>query len=121
MENIDTFSLINFILSISSISLAVVAMIQAHLSVRESRENYQKTKDVLSQIDTRAAVIENTVQKAQDQLMQTVMKIIDEVVIPKKEDPSMAIFHKLMRENPQMQDLAIQNFKGILEKKNQPK
>jgi hypothetical protein len=121
MENIDIFDLVNFILSISSISLAIVAMIQAHVSAKESRENYQRTKEVLAQIDTRAAVIEATVQKAQDQLMNTVMKIIDELVLPKKEDNAKTMFFKLMQENPQMQDLAVQNFKGIMEKQNSAK
>ena len=109
--NFDIFSIVNFIVSISSISLAIVAIIQAINSTRESRKNYEKTKDVLAEINTKSAVIEATVQKSQEKLMATVTKIIDEIVIPKKDDPRGRMFLDLMANNPQMQQMAQERMK----------
>ena len=117
LENVDIFTMTSFMASIASLVLAVVAIFLARSSAKESRDNYEKTKDVLAKINTRSAVIETTVHKSQDQLMATVTKIIDEIVIPKKEDPKQAMLLKLMTENPQMQEMAMAFMKENLKKR----
>lgn len=97
MENMTSFDLISFLASITSLILAVVAIIAAKNSEKEVRANFErtqqvmadyqeKTKAVLAEIDKRAAVIEQTVTESQRQLMNTMTNIINETVIPKKID-----------------------------------
>lgn len=47
---------------------------------------YEKTKDVLVEIDKRATVTEKTVTESQQQMLNTITSIINETVIPKKQD-----------------------------------
>lgn len=81
MTSID---LINLIASISSLVLAVGAIIFSYKSSRESEDNFQKTKDVLAEVDKRAAVIEATVNNSQEHLLTTLTNILNETAIPKK-------------------------------------
>ena len=93
---------------LASIVLAVVAMALARASEKMSQANfektqellqknynetqkmmfdiYDKTKDALAHIDKKAEVIENVVQRSQEQLMNTVTNLINETMIPKKQD-----------------------------------
>ena len=69
---------------ITSIVLAIVAISTSKSAERESRENYQKTKDVLAEIDKRSAVIESTVTENQQQLLDTVTNLLQETAAPPK-------------------------------------
>ena len=60
------------------------------------REHYEKTKDVLAEIDKRAAVIDNTIQQSQQHLLQTVTTLLNETVIPKKPDMGEQLGMKFM-------------------------
>jgi len=93
----EMITIISFAVGIASIVLAIVAMISAKTSEKASQENfektqkmmneiYDKTKDALAQIDKKSEVIENVVQRNQEQLMNTVTNLLNEVVIPKTPD-----------------------------------
>ena len=97
MENMSIVDVISFASSITSLILAIVAINAAKNSEREVRENFEKTqkvmseyqertKEVLSEIDKKSAVIERTVSESQRQLMDTMTNIINETIIPKKKD-----------------------------------
>ena len=98
MENLTIIEVVSFLASIASLILAVVAILAAKSSEREVRENFEKTqrvmseyqertKEVLAEIDKKSAVIERTVSESQRQLMDAMTNIINETVIPKKDDP----------------------------------
>ncbi|MEN4006738.1 MAG: hypothetical protein PQ964_05245 [Methanobacteriaceae archaeon] len=70
-----------------SIILAIIAIWFSIRAEKESRDNYEKTKDVLSNINEKSAVIETTVNKAQKQLLDTITKILEETTIPKQASP----------------------------------
>lgn len=115
MENLGFIEAISFIASIASLILAVVAIWASKSAEREVRENFEKTqkvmseyqertKEVLAEIDKRAAVIERTVSESQRQLMDTMTNIINETVLPKKVDVGEQIgmqFFQQMLSNPQ--------------------
>lgn len=99
MEGMTAFDLISFLASITSLILAIVAIVAAKSSEREVRANFEKTqqvmreyqertKEVLAEIDKKSAIIERTVSESQKQLMDTMTNIINETVIPKRVDPS---------------------------------
>ena len=96
----DTTSLINIISLISSIAsliLAIVAIQAAKSSEKEVRDNFEKTQNMLieyesrmkatlAEIDKKSAIIEKTVSESQKELMNTMTNIINETIIPKKQD-----------------------------------
>jgi len=93
----DLITILSFAVSIVSIVLAIVAMFSAKATERGSQENfektqktmhdiYDKTKDALAQIDKKAEIIDNVVQRSQEQLINTVTNILNETIIPKKPD-----------------------------------
>jgi predicted PurR-regulated permease PerM len=93
----DFLTTVSLITGIVSIVLAIIAMITAKIFEKGSQENfektqrimqdiYDKTKDALAQIDKKAAVIENVVQRNQEQLMNTMTNLLNETIIPKKPD-----------------------------------
>ena len=68
----DIPTTISIIVGTLSIAIACFAMVQAQSAARESRANYDKTKDVLGQIDKKAEVIEKVVADNQRELFDTV-------------------------------------------------
>ena len=93
----DLMLIVSFAVSIVSIVLAIVAIFFAYASEKRSQDNfektqkimheiYDKTKDALAQVDKRTEVIENVVQRNQEQLISTMTNILNETVIPKKPD-----------------------------------
>ena len=83
----DIPTTISIIVGTLSVAIACFAMVQAQSAARESRANYDKTKDVLGQIDKKAEVIEKVVADNQRELFDTVKKL----AIPEKPDPGEAI------------------------------
>ena len=55
-----------------SVTLAAVAIAVSLWAAKESRDNYEKTKDVLSEIDKKASVIERVIADSHKQLLDTV-------------------------------------------------
>ena len=96
--NFETISfMITVVIGVVSVVLAVFAFLSAKSSERDSRENFDrtqnalreysdKTKEVLAEIDKRAAVIEKTVTDSQQQLLDTVTNIVKETAVPTKPD-----------------------------------
>ncbi len=95
------FQVISFVITVItgvvSVVLAVFAIWIGKSSERESRRNFErtqnamreyndKTKEVLAEIDKRAAVIEKTVTDSQQQLLDTVTNIVRETAVPTKPD-----------------------------------
>ena len=115
MSIMDVLSVFSLFVGLLSIILAVFAMYSANRSEQRSKENfdktqemirlfYDKTKEVLSQIETRTSVTEKVVLDNQDHLMKTMTTIVNETVIPKKQDMGeqvgMMFFQQLFN-NPQ--------------------
>ena len=71
----DVSVVVSLVVGVASIILAVVAIWYSRESERKSVENYNRTKDVLSEISQKAAVIEGTVSKTQEKLVDTVTAI----------------------------------------------
>lgn len=97
MQALTLIDFISLLSSIASLILAIVAIIAARTSEKEVRDNFQNTqkmlieyenrmKEVLSEIDKKSSIIEKTVSESQKELMTTMMNIINETVIPKKND-----------------------------------
>jgi len=106
----DALTIISLVTGIASIVLAIVAMVSAKVSEKTSQANfektqemlrknydetqkmmldvYDKTKNALSQIDKKAEIIENVVQRNQEQLITTMTNLLNETIIPKKPDLS---------------------------------
>ena len=114
MENINFLDVIFLFSAIASIVLAITAISAANKSAKEVRDNFEKTqsmmvnyesriKDLLSEINTKSAIIEKTVSESQQSLMGTMTNIINETVLPKKvdagEQAAIQMINKLM-ENP---------------------
>ena len=73
---------VSLVVGFVSLVIAAIAMALGLLAQRESRSNYDRTKEVLAEIDKRAAVIEKTVTESERQLLETVRRL----VIPEKPD-----------------------------------
>ena len=69
-------SSISILTGVVSIAIAVIAMWISLRAERESRANYDRTKDVLAQIDTKAAVVETVVKENQQQLLNTITSLL---------------------------------------------
>ena len=88
MTTIETF---NFLASIISIVLAVVAITLSILADRRSADSYQKTLEALHQIDRRAAVTESTVGANFQKMMETVLSIVKTATTDKEVQKAEAI------------------------------
>ena len=119
MENLVLW--VSLVASIASIVLAGVAIWISASAVRESRDNYEKTKDVLSDIQKSAAVIETTVSANQQQLLETVTTILKETTVPEKmsmEDQAGMMFLQAMIQNPESMGPMIQSLQSLTETNN---
>jgi hypothetical protein len=81
MNAIELFSIVA---SISSIVLAVVAIVLSVLSDRRSAESHGKTMEALQAIDKRSAITENTVGENFQQMMKTVLSIVQSATADKE-------------------------------------
>lgn len=131
----DWSSLINFVSLISgivSVVLAIVAIHAAKVSEKEVRDNFEKTqkmlieyesrmKATLAEIDKKSAIIEKTVSESQKDLMNTMTNIINETVIPKKQDMGeqmAAMFMSQLLSNPHEATSIVDAVKPIIELAN---
>lgn len=71
----DAQFLISLVVGVVSVVLAIVAIWYSTQSERRSNENYNRTKDLLAEIDKKAAIIESTMSSTQDKLVDTVTAI----------------------------------------------
>ncbi len=71
----DAYFAISLIVGVVSVVLASVAIWYSSQAERKSAENYNRTKDVLSEISEKAAVIQATVDTTQQKLVDTITAI----------------------------------------------
>lgn len=76
----DILAWISLIVGIVSIVLALISMKLSSESEKRSQENFEKTKDLLYQIDTKSAVISNSVDKSIVQLTNLFSNVLDKVI-----------------------------------------
>ena len=99
MGLLDVISVLSLFVGLVSIVLAIYTMISSNRSEERSKENfhktqemvrefYDRTKELLNEIDKRSNAIETVVTSSQEQLLSTITTIVNETVIPKKEDTS---------------------------------
>ena len=95
----DIPTAVSIIVGAVSVVVSCFAMWMAKSASSESRANYEKTKDVLSEIDKKATVIESVVAENQRELLETVKRL----AIPEKPDIGEEIgveFLKTMMQDP---------------------
>ena len=133
MDTTLSIDIISLISSIASLILAIVAIQAAKSSEKEVRDNFEKTqkmlteyesriKTTLAEIDKKSAIIEKTVSESQKELMNTMTNIINETIIPKKQDMGeqfAAMFMNQLISNPQEANSIIDALKPIMELGNQ--
>ena len=71
----DIQFIVSLVVGVVSVVLATVAIWYSTQSERRSNENYNRTKELLAEIDKKAAVIESTMNNTQDKLVDTVTAI----------------------------------------------
>jgi len=81
METLDMFT---FAASTASIVLAIVAIVISTLSDRRSAESHLKTMEALQSIDKRSAITENTVGENFQNMMKTVLSIVQSATADKE-------------------------------------
>ena len=79
-----------------SIALAGVAMFYSWYSARESRANLDEAKETLSQINAKAAVIENVVSTNQQELQRTVNDLLKGTLLPEKPDTEQMLMSAIL-------------------------
>jgi len=79
----DIPTAISLVVAAVSLVVAVIAIFLGIVAQRESRSNYDKTKDLLADIKQTAGVIERTVSTSETQLLETVKTL----AIPERPDP----------------------------------
>lgn len=92
---------VSLVVGVVSIVLALVAIWHSTVSERKSTENYNRTKDVLSEISQKAAIIEGTVNNTQEKLVDT----ITDIAKPQRETQEEMLLKAMLPtilENPQM-------------------
>ena len=97
----ETSLVVSLVVGAVSIVLALVAIWHSTQSERKSTENYNRTKDLLSEISEKAAVIESTVNNTQEKLVDT----ITEIAKPQRDTQEEVLMKTLLPaflENPEM-------------------
>ena len=103
MIAIQLLPIISLIVGIVSAVLAVVAIWHSFRSERLSAENYNRTKDLLAQVDKKVAVIEAMTNSTLEKLVDTVT----DIARPEKADAETALLTALLPQllsNPDMID-----------------
>lgn len=110
--SLNMVDIVTLISGVASLVLALVAISLSRTAERYARENfiqtqsmmqeqYDKTKDVLSQIDKRAAVTERTVADTQEKLLTTMTTIFSKLATPANSDEQMGtMFMQMLLQDP---------------------
>lgn len=115
MESVP--SLISILTGVVSIAIAILAIWISLRAERESRANYDRTKDVLAEINSKAAVVETVVKENQQELLRTVSSLL----IPNAEsaDERMAMtLLEAMAKNPQGMGPMLQQLQAMSKQEN---
>lgn len=107
MSFMDVLTVISLIASIVSIVLAIVSMISSSNSEKETRNNFEKTKDILHKIETESAVINQSIQKNLADITTLFSNVLDKVIQNPKDE--------------QFQEISTQEIDKMLEENNEKK
>jgi len=103
---LDSSIVVTVITGITSVVIAAFAVWQANQMRRESLDNYNKTRDLLAEVDKRAAVIQEFVSQNQTQLLDTVK----ELAIPAQPDMEQQLLQAVTA-SPELMKMAIEGAK----------
>ena len=123
MGNTDVAFIVSLVTGVSSVILAAFAIWFAKSAERESRANFDKTRDVLAEIDKRAAVTEKTVSDSHQQLLTTVTNLLNQTVVPAKTDLGEQFgveFIKTMSQDPEQASRMLQALQPLIEMGESP-
>lgn len=95
MTLMDVLTVVSLVASIASLALALFTIYLARATDRATRalfdrtqdmmnRQHDRTKDVLAEIDKRAAVIDKVVTDAQQKMLETLTTVFQGVVLPQK-------------------------------------
>lgn len=107
MSFMDVLTVISLIASIVSIVLAIVSMISSSNSEKETRNNFEKTKDILHKIETESAVINQSIQKNLADITTLFSNVLDKVIQNPKDE--------------QFQEISTQEIDKMIEENNEKK
>lgn len=107
MSFTDLLTVISLIASIVSIVLAVVSMKSSSVAEKETKENFDKTKDILHKIEKESAVINQSIQKNLTDITTLFSNVLDKVI------------QSLEKDN--MQQISEQEIEEILNEKSEQK
>ena len=86
MSFMDVLTVISLIASIASIVLSIIAMKLSTESEKETRNNFEKTKDILHKIETESAVINQSIQKNLTDITTLFSNVLDKVIQSPEKD-----------------------------------
>ena len=108
----------------ASLVLAIVTIFFARAIEKDTRSNFEETQQLLAEIDKRATVTEKTVTETQNKLLETMTSIINQTVIPPKEDlgDQMGLaFMQMMMQDPAKAEKVLQTMMPLIEKGKESK
>ena len=86
MSFMDVLTVISLIASIASIVLSIIAMKLSTESEKETRNNFEKTKDILHKIEKESAVINQSIQKNLTDITTLFSNVLDKVIQSPEKD-----------------------------------
>ena len=86
MSFMDLLTVISLIASIVSIVLAIVSMRSSSIAEKETKENFDKTKDILHKIEKESAVINQSIQKNLADITTLFSNVLDKVIQSPEKD-----------------------------------
>ena len=86
MSFMDVLTVISLFASIASIVLSIIAMKLSTESEKETRNNFEKTKDILHKIETESAVINQSIQKNLTDITTLFSNVLDKVIQSPEKD-----------------------------------
>ena len=96
---------LSLVVGIVAIVLAIVAIWLSTVSERRSSNNYERTKDVLAEVDKKAAVIEGSVNETQRKLVDAVTSIVAPKEPTMEEKMMAAVFPAMLADPESLQRL----------------
>ena len=130
----ETLTVISLLASTASLILAVFTINYSRNSEKETRSNFEKTREIiadqnqrlkesLAEIDKRSTMTEQTVKSTQEQLIGTITRIANDAV-PRQIDPAtqatMAFFNTMLQD-PERAGTIIETMNKITTQVQQPK
>ena len=118
MESPDISFIVTLITGVASVVLAIFAIWFSKTAERESRANFEKTRDLLAEIDKRATVTEKTVAESHQQLLNTVTNLLNRTAVPTKPDIGEELGMKFMEalmQNPSQAEEMVKGLQPLIE------